>query len=161
MSYRKKKRFGNLRRYSPKLMAFVSIPIFLILFLVLITAFYGDPIRSFFILIFSLLNLVLLVPFLIFPIVNIFLLKIVELYHNFILNAIGLEGDAITLTISWFFAILYTIFSYVLFILIIVATTLSAKGILTKTSEKFLRKFGFLSLIKPRTLKLEKLRNKK
>lgn len=143
--YLKKKRFQNVKQYSPKLLGFASFPFILLLFVILCVVFYaGEPIKAMQVFAFILLCMIMLIPYLFFPIVNIFLLHIVPLYHDFMLGVIGIEGDQFTYGVVWFFVISYIILNYMFVTLSIIVTTLMIR----ESQSVLCEKFKFLSFSK-------------
>ena len=76
---------------------------------------YGNIRDAVTILIFFFLACIILIPFLIFPIVNLFMFSFLRPYHKFILGITGISGDALTYDLIVFIATIYTIGSFFIY----------------------------------------------
>jgi len=153
-----------------KIMCSMIVP-FMALFLIVLWIVYKDPYKIVEIIVFTLLSLIVLAPYLLIPFGNIILLLIGDRFEMFLLNSVGIESDIFTQIWVWgviFFYITINLFVMTSSFIVIYGL---AKGIITekdieeigkkwgKTAKKKLKIAEKMSLKKIRDIQREKLRN--
>lgn len=135
--------------YSKNKIAWVgSTPIFaflLLLIAILYTNEGFDKVITIFI--FCILTMIILIPFLLIPIVNIAMsFYILDDMYRMLINAVGIEGDQFTAFFVWFVHIIYITINYIL-----VITTISSVAYFIEHDMTRLGKIcNKCSLIKPK-----------
>ena len=107
----------NLTDYSGRRVALAFTPLFYLLLLVVVAFMYsGDTPRIMEVFIFSvLIGVILILPYLIFPIGCLVLLFMVENFYNFTLDLLGITGDVFTWGITLLLAISYAVLNTIVF----------------------------------------------